>query len=179
MSQCYSPQFQWNQSWTSSKTIYKRTTSFHKEQNSPHSTSQNCWGSASTAPTSCSKVSIMNRLKVQPWDPKLALQWPTYTCNPLKTRHSQNASRLCKRFVDNMFIIHCTKHKDNFLQHINSIDRAIRFTVEDTRPDASMPFLDILVIPQHNGTFITRVYRKPTHTDQYLQWDSQHWCKIQ
>ena len=39
-----------------------------------------------------------------------------------------------------------------------------------------MPFLDILVIPlsDGNGSLITTIYRKPTHTDQYLQWDSQH-----
>ena len=38
----------------------------------------------------------------------------------------------------------------------------------------SMPFLDILVTHQEDGTLISRVYRKPTHTDQYLQWDSHH-----
>ena len=37
-----------------------------------------------------------------------------------------------------------------------------------------MPFLDILVTPQEDGTLTTKVYRKPTHTDQYLQWDSHH-----
>ena len=37
-----------------------------------------------------------------------------------------------------------------------------------------MPFLDTLVIPQEDGTLTTRVYRKPTHTDLYLQWDSHH-----
>ena len=37
-----------------------------------------------------------------------------------------------------------------------------------------MPFLDMLIIPQEDGTFHTTIYRKPTHTDMYLQWDSQH-----
>ena len=36
------------------------------------------------------------------------------------------------------------------------------------------PFLDILVTPQSDGTFTTKVYRKTTHTDLYLQWDSNH-----
>ena len=40
--------------------------------------------------------------------------------------------------------------------------------------DCSMPFLDILVIPQPDGSLNTRVYRKPTNTDLYLQWDSHH-----
>ena len=40
--------------------------------------------------------------------------------------------------------------------------------------DGSIPFLDTIVKPQANDTLSTTVYRKPTHTDQYLQWDSHH-----
>ena len=51
---------------------------------------------------------------------------------------------------------------------------AIRFTVEDNKEDGSIPFLDTIVKPEADGTLSTTVYRKPTHTDQYLQWDSHH-----
>ena len=34
--------------------------------------------------------------------------------------------------------------------------------------------LDTLVSPGPNNTLITTVYRKPTHTEQYLQWDRNH-----
>ena len=46
--------------------------------------------------------------------------------------------------------------------------------MEEIGPDGSISFLDILVTPKVDGTFSTKVYRKPTHTDQYLQWDSNH-----
>ena len=33
---------------------------------------------------------------------------------------------------------------------------------------------DILVTPRSDGSSSTTVYRKPAHTDLYLQWDSHH-----
>ena len=39
--------------------------------------------------------------------------------------------------------------------------------------DGSLPFLDTIVLPPDNS-LLTSVYRKPTHTDLYLQWDSHH-----
>ena len=72
------------------------------------------------------------------------------------------------------FVILKQDKRDKFLQHINSVHPAIQFTTEEQRQDGSMPFLDILVTPQEDGTLTTRVYRKPIHTDQYLQWDSHH-----
>ena len=37
-----------------------------------------------------------------------------------------------------------------------------------------MPFLDMLITPTEDGRLNTTVYRKPTHTDMYLRWDSHH-----
>ena len=36
------------------------------------------------------------------------------------------------------------------------------------------PSFDCLVTPQADGSIVTAVYRKPTHTDMYLHWDSYH-----
>ena len=79
-----------------------------------------------------------------------------------------------KGFVGDTFVVIKSVHNDEFLQHINSIDESIQFTAENTKADGSMPFLDTLVIPQSDGSLMTTVYRKPTHTDQYLQWHSHH-----
>ena len=65
-------------------------------------------------------------------------------------------------------------YKSEFLEHINSIDHCTQFTVENTRTDGSTPFLDTLVMAQSDGSLAIAVYRKPTHTDLYLQWDSHH-----
>ena len=50
----------------------------------------------------------------------------------------------------------------------------IQFTKEASRSDGSMPFLDTTVTINDDGSLNTKVYRKPTHTDLYLQWDSHH-----
>ena len=81
---------------------------------------------------------------------------------------------LWKRFVDDTFVILETTHKEEFFQHINGIEKKIQFTAENTRADGSLPFLDTLVTAKEDGSLSTSIYRKPTHTNQYLQWDSHH-----
>ena len=78
------------------------------------------------------------------------------------------------QFVDDTFFIHKEVNKQGFLQHINSVDPAIKFTVEDNKEDGFIPFLDTIVKPEADGTLSITVYKKPTPTDQYLQWDSHH-----
>ena len=79
-----------------------------------------------------------------------------------------------KRFVDDTFVILETEHKEEFFQHINAIEEKIQFKVENTRDDGSIPFLDTLITARSDGSLSTSIYRKPTHTNQYLQWDSHH-----
>ena len=65
-------------------------------------------------------------------------------------------------------------HKEELLKHLNSVDPSIKFTVEEAKEDGSIPFLDTIIRPEEDGTFTIGVYRKPTHTDLYLPWDSNH-----
>ena len=82
--------------------------------------------------------------------------------------------KIWKRFVDDAFTVIKKNQKQTFLDHLNSINNSIQFTSEDPREDGSIPFLDMLVIPDGEGRLKTTVYRKPTHTNQYLHWDSHH-----
>ena len=87
---------------------------------------------------------------------------------------TQYPPRIWKRYVDNTcVVIHSTRKKE-FLEHINSLDPHIQFTTEDAKQDGSIPFLDTIVMPQPHKSLITSLYRKPTHTDLYLHWDSHH-----
>ena len=87
---------------------------------------------------------------------------------------SSTPPALWKRFVDDTFTIIKKEDKNSFLEHLNSIHQNIKFTCEEVRDDGSMPFLDILTTPKEDGSLSTSVFRKPTHTDLYLQWDSHH-----
>ena len=89
-------------------------------------------------------------------------------------RTSPTPPSLWKRYVDDTFTIIKKEDRNSFLEHLNSIHHNITFTCEEVRDDGSMPFLDILVTPKEDGSLSTSVFRKPTHTDLYLQWDSQH-----
>ena len=77
------------------------------------------------------------------------------------------------RLLDDTFVINKAEHSQDLLQHINNQNPHIQFTVEPTQ-QGSLPFLDTLVTVQPDNTFNTSVHRKPTHTDQYLHWDSNH-----
>ena len=76
--------------------------------------------------------------------------------------------------MDDTLVIQKAEHSQQLLQHITSQNPNIQFTVEEPGTDDSIPFLDTKVTPGPNNTIHTTVYRKPTHTDQYLHWDSNH-----
>ena len=75
--------------------------------------------------------------------------------------------------MDDTFVIQKEEQKQHFLKHINSVDLAIRFTV-NSKENGAIPFLDTTVKPEADNTLSITVYRKPTHMGQYLQCDSHH-----
>ncbi|XP_072019918.1 uncharacterized protein [Amphiura filiformis] len=56
-------------------------------------------------------------------------------------------------------------------EHINSQSDHIKFTCE-AEVDGQLPFLDTLVKRSKDGSLRISVYRKPTHTNQYLNFNS-------
>ena len=69
--------------------------------------------------------------------------------------------------VDDTWVVQREDNEQNFLQHINSVDLAIKFTVEDSEEDGAIPFLDTIVKSEVDGKLSITVYRNPTHIDQY------------
>ncbi|XP_068724037.1 uncharacterized protein [Montipora capricornis] len=69
-----------------------------------------------------------------------------------------------------------------YQDHLNSIDDDIKWTTEgevethseDNNTERALAFLDTWSVINEDGTIKTRVYRKATHTDQYLNFESNH-----
>ena len=61
------------------------------------------------------------------------------------------------------------------LDYLNGINNFIKFTIEAPDESGGIPFLDTKPTPTASGRDIhCSVYRKPTHTDRYLDWNSNH-----
>ena len=65
---------------------------------------------------------------------------------------------------------------DDFLNRLNSLVPSIKFKVE-WEEDGKLPFLDVMII-RGTGTLDFTVYRKPTHSGNYLHFFSNHSDKI-
>ncbi|XP_071083943.1 uncharacterized protein [Haliotis cracherodii] len=78
------------------------------------------------------------------------------------------------RKVDDTFVI-IKQDQDPtlLLQHLNQQHPRVQFTIE-TEKDNQLPFLDVLVCRNSANRIQTSVYRKPTHTDQYIHFNSNH-----
>ena len=92
---------------------------------------------------------------------ELALEW------------TPTRPRLWIRYVDDIFCILRKSSTEELLHHLNGVRPTIKFTVE-RKEDGTLPFLDTLLRRREDGTLDVSIYRKPTHTDRYLHFESHH-----
>ncbi|XP_076471154.1 uncharacterized protein LOC143301037 [Babylonia areolata] len=105
---------------------------------------------------------FINRPRVQPWGPSLRGESPgvvphsSTILGPLHGRHHDRAQEISGR--------------EDFTTHLNKQHPAIKFTYE-VEENGSIAMLDTRITRTETGLAFS-VYRKPTHTDQYLQFNS-------
>ena len=79
------------------------------------------------------------------------------------------------RYVDDIFCIWPNSLGtifETFLNQLNNLSPSISFTVE-WEQNSKLPFLDVLV-HNINGHLSFSIYRKPTHSGNYLHYFSKH-----
>jgi hypothetical protein len=79
-----------------------------------------------------------------------------------------------KRMRDDVFVIwdHTKYNFKDFVNDLNSKNERIQFTTEE-EVEGAIPFLD-LMIHRNDDSLWTKTYRKPTHTQAYVNWQSNH-----
>ena len=85
----------------------------------------------------------------------------------------QNFSLFWYRYVDDVITCMDKDEIQNALSAINSINSNIQFTIE-MEQNACLNFLDLKINGDAMGNLSFGVYRKPTHTDRYLNYNSSH-----
>ena len=81
--------------------------------------------------------------------------------------------KIWERDVDDVFSVIQLNYLQELLHHINSLHPQTQFTKEEEQ-DSILPFLDTLLQRNPDKTISVKVYRKPTHTNQYLNYTSHH-----
>ena len=82
---------------------------------------------------------------------------------------------LWKRYVDDILEKIKTGHTQQLTDHLNTVDNtgSIKFTHEE-ETNNEIAFLDLKIHHNEDGSIKLKIHRKPTHTDQYLLWTSEH-----
>ena len=83
----------------------------------------------------------------------------------------QDPPKYWGRYVDDALAVIETAHIEPFTQHLNAQHTRIQWTSE-LEADGKLPMLDTLTTRMSDRSLKFSVYREPTHTDQYLQFQN-------
>ena len=83
------------------------------------------------------------------------------------------APSMWKRYVDDIISVVKRKKGQQLLEYLNAQHGQIKFTMEE-ESNGSLPFTDIRFSRDEYGQVVRQVYRKPTHTNRYVQVTSHH-----
>ena len=94
----------------------------------------------------------------------------------INTAPAECGLSLWKRYVDDILEKVKVNTTDVLTDHLNVQDPTgnIKFTNEEMNAEKQLPFLDVRLIVNPDGSIRLKIYRKDTHTDQYLMFDSHH-----
>ena len=84
-----------------------------------------------------------------------------------------NPPSLWCRFVDDTYVFIKELVEEAFEKHLNRQNTNLKFTKE-IESNRQLSYCDTLNTRREDGTIDTSIYRKPTHTDQYLNFTSNH-----
>ena len=86
---------------------------------------------------------------------------------------NNNDIKTWDRYEDDVLATVKKDKVDNILHTVNNTTKNITFTKEEEH-DNKLAFLDVLLTKTDDGNLNTQVYRKKTHTDQLLNYNSNH-----
>ena len=107
---------------------------------------------------------VVVNLYMEDLEQKIIATAPVY-CQP----------RNWKRYVDDVICLVHTEKAKKLQQHMNTVDpTGSIISKREYEENNSMPFLDAKFTRKDDGSVMSTVYRKKTHTDQYLSFASHH-----
>ena len=76
--------------------------------------------------------------------------------------------------MDDTFVILKQSQTETFCEFLNSQCSFIKFTMELENSNGVLCFLDCKITRSSNGVLNESVFKKPTHSDRYLDFHSAH-----
>ena len=96
----------------------------------------------------------------------------------LSTQNSQYQPVIYMRYIDDILGVwtHGSDKLDEYFQFLNSFHPALKFTIErtDRTEGRGIPFLDIFITVQEDGTYNTELYIKPMAAPIIIHYTSAH-----